>query len=161
MEIEVYEGKTPKKYDVWVTKKEEIFSFKYSEKPKWVNVESSKTLLAEITDHKSIENYIYQYNHGKKYLDRRQAIEGLAVNQVDELSFETLTGALNDSFYGLRILAIEKIDLSGANAKNAIKIIEKLAVEDDKTLVQAAAISKLEIVFIFLLVYVLGHLHAP
>jgi len=143
--VEVYEDGAPKIYNVWVSKKEEAFSFKYTKKPKWVNVGASKTLLAEITDHKSKENYIYQYTHGKKYLDRREAIIGLADNQGDEIAFETLTKALNDPYYGLRILAIDKIDVSNANAKSAIKTIEKLALNDDKTLVQAAAISKLEI----------------
>jgi aminopeptidase N len=52
---------------------------------------------------------------------------------------------LNDSYYGLRILAIDKIDISNKNAKTALKIIEKLAINDDKTLVQAKAISKLKI----------------
>ncbi len=145
LEIEVYEGESPKTYNVWVSKKEEAFSFKYTKKPKWVNVGASKTLLAEITDHKSTENYVYQYTHGKKYLDRREAIEGLAGDQGNEIAFETLTAALSDPFYGLRILAIDKIDISMANAKNAIKIIEKIAENDEKTLVQAAAISKLAI----------------
>jgi len=144
LEIDVYEGESPQTYNVWVTKKEEAYSFKYAKKPKWVNVGASKTLLAEITDHKSTENYIYQYAHGKKYLDRREAIEGLADNQSEEMAFETLTKALNDPFYGLRILVINKIDLSNTNAKNAIKIVEKLAVKDEKTLVQAAAITKLK-----------------
>jgi aminopeptidase N len=127
-----------------VNKKEEAFSFKYTKKPLWVNVGASKTLLAEITDHKTVENYIYQYAHGKKYLDRREAIEGLAGSQSNEDAYKTLTLALNDSFYGLRILAIDKIDLSNENAKNPTKIIEKLAVKDEKTLVQAAAITKLK-----------------
>jgi len=145
LEIEVYEGESPKIYNVWVSKKEEAFSFKYTKKPKWVNVGAGKTLLAEITDHKSTENYVYQYTHGKKYLDRREAIEGLAGDQENEVAFETLTAALSDPFYGLRILAIDKIDISMANAKNAIKIIEKIAENDEKTLVQAKAISKLAI----------------
>ena len=145
LEIDVYEGESHQTYNVWVSKKDEAYSFKYTKKPKWVNVGASKTLLAEITDHKSTENYVYQYTNGKKYLDRREAIEGLVVNQNEEIAFETLTAALNDPFYGLRILAIDKIDISNANAKNAIKIIEKLALNDEKTLVQAAAISKLKI----------------
>ena len=43
----------------------------------------------------------------------------------------------------MKILAIDKIDISKTNAKSAIKIIEKLALKDDKTLVQAKAIAKL------------------
>lgn len=143
LEIEVYEGESPTIYKVWVSKKEEAFSFKYTNKPKWINVGASKTLLAEITDNKSVKNYVFQYNHGKKYLDRREAVVGLAANQEDEIAYKTLVQALNDPYYGLRILAIDKIDISGTNSKNAIKIVEKLAIKDNKTLVQAKAITKL------------------
>ena len=143
LKIEVYEGESPKVYNVWVSKKAEAFSFKFTNKPKWVNVGASKTLLAEITDNKSVENYVFQYNHGKKYLDKREAIVGLAANQGDELAYKTLIKALNDPYFGLRILAIDKIDISNTNSKNAIKIVEKLAQKDDKTLVQAKAIAKL------------------
>ena len=143
--VEVYENQKPEVYNIQVDKKENSFSFNYTKKPKWVNVGASKTLLAKITDHKSVENYVYQYHHGKKYMDRREAIEGLSDYQGDEIAFKTLTAALNDPFYGLRILAIDKIDISKTEAKTAINAIEKLVINDSKTLVQAKAISKLEV----------------
>jgi len=143
--IDVYENDTPKQYEVWVDKKDNAFSFKYNKKPKWVNVGANKSLLAEITDDKTIDNYVYQYHHGKNYLDRREAIEGLSENQGDKAAFATLTKALNDQYYELRILAIDKIDISKSNISGMIKTLEKLAVSDEKTLVQAKAISKLEI----------------
>ena len=46
----------------------------------------------------------------------------------------------------MRILAIQKIDISKSNANNTIKKIEDIAVNDKKTLVQAEAISKLAII---------------
>ncbi len=143
--IDVYENEVPKQYEVWVDKKDNAFSFKYTKKPKWVNVGANKVLLAEITDDKSIENFVYQYNYGKKYADRREAIVGLGENQSDELAFKTLTDALSDKYYELRILAIDKIDISKTNAGTVINILEGMAVKDDKTLVQAKAISKLEL----------------
>ena len=123
--------------------KSKSFSFKYGNKPDLVNVDADRVLLAEIKDDKSIENLAHLYKVGKKYEDRREAIEGLVGMQENELAYATLQNALNDPFYGLRIMAIDKIDLSNANAKKAIKSIEKLASEDEKTLVRAKAISKL------------------
>ena len=143
--IDVYENEKPKRYDVWVDEKEKSFTFKYTNKPKLVNVDANRTLLAEKTDNKTLENFIYLYNHGKNYEDRREAIEGVAKNQGNDVAFKTLIKALNDKYFGLRILAIDKIDISKSNAKGAIKIIEKLAIEDKKTLVQAKAISKLDL----------------
>jgi len=141
--IDVYEGATPKRYEVLVDEKEKSFSFKYSKKPSLVNVNAEHNLLVETNDDKTIENYIFQYNHAPKYEDRRAAIEKLAENQSNEIVFKTITKALNDTYYGLRILAIKKIDISKATAGEAIKTLEKLASTDEKTLVQGAAITKL------------------
>ncbi|MDH3323864.1 MAG: M1 family metallopeptidase, partial [Flavobacteriaceae bacterium] len=143
--IDVYEDAQPKRYPVWIDKKSNTFSFKYNKKPKLVNVDGKRVLLAEISDNKTIENYIHLYTYGEKYEDRREAIEALADNQSDDAAFKTLIKAMNDSFYGLRILAIDKVDISKTSANEAIKVIEKLATSDEKTLVQAKAISKLEL----------------
>ncbi len=141
--IDVYEGAKPKRYEVLVDKKENAFSFKYSKKPSLVNVNAEHILLVETNDDKTIENYVFQYNNAPQYDDRRAAIEKMADNQSNEIVFKTLTKALNDKYFGLRILAIEKIDISKTTANEAIKSIEKLASSDEKTLVQGAAITKL------------------
>lgn len=142
--IEVYEGTKKKRYEVWVDEKSKTFSFEYTNKPDLVNVDADRILLAEINDDKSLENLVHLYQNGSKYEDRREAIEGLSAQQDNEMAFKTLTEALSDSFYGLRILAIDKIDLSNAKAKAAVKAIEELASKDEKTLVQAKAIDKLD-----------------
>jgi len=142
--IDVYEDAKPKRYNVWVDQKEKSFTFKYTKIPQLVNIGANRTLLTEIKDNKTIENYIHLYTYGKKYEDRREAIEALAENQDNENAFKLLTKALHDKYYGLRILAIDKIDISKSNVGSVIKIIEKLAISDEKTLVQAEAISKLE-----------------
>ena len=141
--IEVFENESPKRYEVWIDEKNKSFSFQYDNKPKLVNVDADRTLLAEINDEKSIENLVHLYKVGKKYEDRREAIEGLASHQENEEVFKVMLSALNDSYYGLRIMALEEIDLTGVSAKKAVKIIEKLGTTDSKTLVKAKAIDKL------------------
>jgi len=141
--IEVYEGDKAKRYEVWVDKKSSQFSFKYTKRPDLVNVDADRTLLAEWSDDKTTSNLVHLYTHGKKYEDRREAIEKLSAVQEDEKAFEVMTAALNDPYYGLRILAIENIDLAQPNGKKALKLIEGLASKDEKTLVRAKAINKL------------------
>lgn len=143
--IDVYEGATPKRYNVWVDEKEKSFTFKYKNKPKLVNAAAERILLAEITDNKTVENHIHLYTYGGQYEDRREAIVALAENQSNDVAFKTLIKAMSDKYHGLRILAIDKIDISKANSNEAINVIEKLAVNDKKTLVQAKAISKLDL----------------
>ncbi len=143
--IDIYEDAKPKRFNVWIDEKNKSFSFKYTKKPHLINGDAERVLLAEIKDNKTIEELVYQYNYAPKYEDRREAIEAMAENQKDEAVFKTLIKALDDKYYGLRILAIEKIDISKTNAKSAIKLLEKMAVNDKKTLVRAAAINRLEI----------------
>ena len=141
--IDVYEASGTKSYDVWIDEKSESFSFKYNTKPKLVNIDSKRSLLAEIEDSKSVENYVHQYYLAPKFEDRREAIAYLADHQTEKIAFDAIAKALNDNYYEIRILAIEKIDISKADAGAAIQTIEKLAREDQKTLVQAAAVKKL------------------
>ena len=147
LDIDVYENNQPKRYHIFVKKKEEKFTVKYTTRPRLINVDADKILLAEIKDDKTIEASIYQYNvKNANYLDRRTAIETLANNQSNKKAAETLAKALNDKYYGLRMLALEKIEIKGD--KNIINRIEKLAMSDEKTLVRAKAIkilSKLNI----------------
>lgn len=141
--IEVFEGESPKRYEVWVDQKTNSFSFKYENMPKLVNVDADRTLLAEFNDEKSVENLVQLYKVGKKYEDRREALEKLITHQENKEVFEIYESALNDPYYGLRILAIKNIDLEANGSKKAIKTIEGLAGNDPKTLVRAAAIDKL------------------
>ena len=142
LDIDVYETKDPKRYSIWVKDKEEQFTIKYNTKPALIDIDPDKTLLAEITDNKSLENSIYQYSIPKaNYLDRRQAIETVADHQDNAEAMKVLIKALNDPYYGLRLLALDKIKVNGN--KDIINIIKKLAVSDEKTLVRAKAIQLL------------------
>lgn len=143
--IDIYEDTKPKRYDVWVDEKNKSFSFKFVKTPHLVNAGANRVLLAEIENNKTIDELIYQYNHAPKYEDRREAIEAMADGQKDEEVFKTLIKALNDKYYGLRIMAIENLDISKTNAKSAIKMLEKIAENDKKTLVRAAAIKRLSL----------------
>ncbi len=142
--IEVYEGDKVNRNEVWVDQKEHSFTFNYNKKPNLVNVDSDRTLLCEISDAKTMENLVHQYKYAPRYADRREAIEGLTAFQDNDEAYATLVQALSDPFYGLRILAVDKIDLSKEGGKKALKSIEEMAVNDEKTLVRAKAISKLE-----------------
>lgn len=142
LDIDVYENDKVNRYNINIKNKEEKFTIKYNTKPQLINIDADKILVAEIKDEKYIDNYIYQYNNKKaNYLDRRYAIEMLATDQENKEAYKTLTKALNDKYYGLRILALDKIDVN--KDKNVLKIVEKLATSDEKTLVRAKAINVL------------------
>ena len=142
--IDIHNGKEVKKHTVWVKKQEENeFKFGATKQPDWVNIDAEKSLLAEIIETKSPENYIFQYNHASKYFDRKQALENLAKEKSKEAT-KVMLAALNDKYYGLRILAINSLDITNKDLmKLALPILEKMALEDSKTLVRSEAIEVL------------------
>jgi len=143
LEIEVHEGDKVNRHKVWVDQKEARFTFNYSQRPDLVNVDAERTLLAEWTDEKSLSNLVHLYRKGDKYEDRREAIAKLMEMQGDKQAFEVMTEALEDPYFGLRIMALESIDLAQPGSKKALKLIEEMAAKDPETLVRAAAIKKL------------------
>jgi aminopeptidase N len=145
LSIDVYESGTVANHQVQVTQREQSFTFNYSKRPNLVNINADHSLLCEINDDfKTLDNYIFQYNHASHYMDRREAILYLSKHQDNEASFKSLTKALNDSYHGLRILALESINLTYKfKKKSTIKTIENIATSDPKTKVRAVAIKVL------------------
>ncbi len=139
--IDVYEENRKLSHEVWVDGKQASFTFPFHKLPKLINIDSKHVLLAEINDKKTLENYIFQFNNAPHYLDRREALVEIAKQQTDKDAFSTLIKAFNDPYYEIRILALESIDLfQKYYKKEAIAKIQKLAQNDKKTLVKAAAI---------------------
>lgn len=145
LSIDIYEETGKISYDVWVDNNQNSFTFSYYKLPKLINIDAKHVLLAEITDKKTLKNYIYQYKNAPHYLDRRFAIEEISKHQhTSKEAFNTIIKALNDPYYELRVLALDKIDLfQKYNKKEAISKIEKLARYDKSTLVKAAALNVL------------------
>jgi aminopeptidase N len=145
LSIDIYEDSGKTRHNVWVDNAQNSFTFSFTKNPKLINVDAKHVLLAEITENKNLENYIFQYKNASHFLDRKLAIEEIAKHQQkNKDAFNTMLKALNDPYYELRILALEKIDLfQKYNKKEAIVKIEKLAQFDEKTLVRAAAINVL------------------
>ena len=137
VKLNIYENKQPKTYTIWVTKESETFVFTVGSAPNLIDFDVDKTLISEIEDNKTIANYIFQYNYAPSYENRRAAIEALKEHQEEKEVAETLRKALDDSYYGIRILALDNLDLS--DTKTLAKVKEMI-VKDSKTLVQAAAI---------------------
>jgi len=145
LSIDIYEESGKTRHNVWVDNAQNSFTFSFNKLPKLINIDAKHVLLAEITDKKTVDEYIYQFNNAPLYLDRRLSLEAISKQQQSNKAvFNTFIKALNDPYYGIRVLALENIDLfQKYNKKEAIEKIVKLAQSDPKTLVQAAAIGVL------------------
>src|SRR5688500_4385028 len=96
--IDVYENGKKVRHNVWLENRSDTFYFNYSKRLDLINVDGDKILLAEKRDNKSLQNYVYQYQHAGTYLDRREAIDFAGRNLGDPVAIELLKTALKDKY---------------------------------------------------------------
>ncbi len=128
--VDVYNGAVKKRHIVWVENKIDSFYFTYTQKPDLINVDGDKVLLAEKTDNKTAENFLHQWKYAPNYLDRREALDYFAKNNMKELA-----EGLKDKFAGLRRFTLTKLTASTTLKSDAaiITAVEKLvAAEKDR-----------------------------
>ena len=146
LSIDIFENGKPTRKNVWVSAKEKNdFTFQVSKNPDLVNLNSDGVLLAEITDTKTQEQFLIQYQNSTQFLSRYKAVENAIENLTkNPAALKTVVAALKDSNFRIRGKALVGLDLSKPDqAKAALAEVEKMASSDPKTLVQGAAISAL------------------
>jgi len=143
--VDVYQGADKKRYYVWVDKATDTLIFTTTSKPDLINVDGDKILLCEKTDHKTMDNFIFQYNKAGLYLDRHEAIDFGAENQLkDPKAMDLLKTAMKDKYNGLRIYALQRLDFKNDTVKNMIEpLLVDLAKNDPNSLVRAGALEAL------------------
>ncbi len=142
--IDIIENGKVTREKVFVDGKDASFTFSYSKTPENILVNADGVLLADFTEAKTTSQYLNQLQYTTNYAHKKEAILAIAKLQDDKNVFEAISKAIDDPFYKIRILAIENIDLFDKSSKRAvIDKIKKIALNDKKTLVRAAAIETL------------------
>jgi len=142
--LDIFEAGKRRRETVFIKNNDASFTFDFKEQPSLIQVNADGVLLCEINENKVLSDYIFQLKNAKNYTHRREALVAVAKKQDDKVAFTAVVDALEDSSYKIRILALEKMDLINKfSKKNAIQKIIKIANDDRKTLVQAAAIETL------------------
>ncbi|HEY5470652.1 MAG TPA: M1 family metallopeptidase [Bacteroidales bacterium] len=143
--VDVYQGDEKKRYKVWVDQTSDTLSFPAASTPDLINVDGDKILLCKKTDHKTLDNYIFQYHNAGLYVDRKEAIDFAATIQNDDpKALDLFKSALKDRFPGLRVYTIQKLKIENESVKNGVEsLLADLAKNDPKSLVRAAAIEAL------------------
>lgn len=143
--IDIYQGTEKKRYKVWADHQADTFIFHTVSKPDLINVDGDKILLCEKTEHKTLDNYIFQYTNAGLYIDRREAIDFAARSQSDDHNaLEFMKTALKDRYYGLRSYTLQKLNLQNDSVKNSVEpLLADMAKNDPKSTVKASAIAAL------------------
>ena len=146
--IEIYTdagGNTPIRQTVWMREQKETFSFKIaSGTPVWTAIDADCVLLCERKGEQPIEETIQQFYKTKRFQHRFDALRALkysqGVNAEARNLFET---ALADPFWVIRSNALDGIKVDPKKDSKIIAKIEKMALEDPRPDVRAAAVEKL------------------
>ena len=139
----VEEGKVYRK-NVFIDGRDNSFTFQYTNAPEVIIVNADGVLLAEIAETKTLDHYINQFKNTNVYVHKRTALLEIIKFQEDKKAFRVVTDAMSDPFYKIRKIAVEGINLSNKFSKRAvIDKIKRIAQNDQKTLVRAAAIETL------------------
>lgn len=143
--IDVFDNGKAVRQKVWVDAKEKnTFTFTSSKTPDLVNINADGILVSEITDKKTADQNLLQFNNTKELYSRLNALQGVKDDLSNPSAIKLLSAALRDPSFRIRQKALEMMDLSKPEqAKALISDVEKLASNDPKTLVQGAAIGAL------------------
>ncbi|MEO8795962.1 MAG: M1 family metallopeptidase, partial [Daejeonella sp.] len=142
--IDFYAGGKMERHEVWMNSKADTFSYSFAVKPDLVNVDAKKILLAQKTDSKTLDEYVFQYFNAPLLVDRMEAITEAAKKQDDPGARKVMIAALNDKFFRLRMMTIALLDAKNPSIqKEVAPILAKLVNGDSSTLVQASAIKYL------------------
>jgi len=141
MAVDLYVNGKKERHQIWMRDKADTLTFKLSSKPNLVNVDGDKVLLAQKTDSKTSEEYVFQYFNALLYLDRFEAMNALMGKQGDPGARKVMLAALKDKYYGLRMLAIRNINLGSDEVKQAaLPELTNIAQHDQNNTAKAAAI---------------------
>ncbi|WP_255405194.1 M1 family metallopeptidase [Tenacibaculum sp. MAR_2010_89] len=142
--IDIFEGSKKTRHQVFVTGKDASFTFPFIKHPNLIQINSDGVLLCDIIENKILSDYIHQLKYAENYAHKKEALLEVSKRQDDKKAFRAIANAMNDDFYKIRILALENINLINKYSKKAvINKIKQIAMQDTKTLVQAAAIETL------------------
>ncbi len=141
--IDIYVGGKPRRELVWVDQVENTFEFSVSQKPDLVNVDALKVMLWKKTDKKSLEQWVYQLNHAGLWLDKKEAISKVSISS-DPMAVEAMINALNDPFWNVKTMAMNKIKAAYVSKPNEVKEkLKQLALKDSHPKVRSNAIKTL------------------
>ena len=141
--IDVYGDNQKKRYKVWIERISDTFSFPINSKPELVNVDADKMLICEKTDHKTLENYIYQYKYAGSFIDRREAIVYAAKDQRNPVALNFLKNTMEDKSDRLRDFTINQLDIKNDTVRKFMETTILNKANDKVSWVRTGAIMAL------------------
>ncbi len=138
MHIAIYDSNGKHVYPIVLEELTQTFDFSFEGELKCVVVDDQEMLLGYKRENKPVDQYVYQYYNAKKYKTRRAGLlNGVASKEKDQL----ILSALNDSFWDIRLKAIDLVDKMSEEAqKEGFDKVKLMLLVDPKTQVREACL---------------------
>jgi aminopeptidase N len=141
VEVAIYDDLGEHIHKICIDSLTQTFSFPFSGTLKNCEFDHQQQLLAKIREDKPAQNYQFQYYNSKRYNARKN---GLINGSKDKnnAAQQLILDALNDPFWHIRSLAIEKAGkLTNETTGKAQIKIKELALTDPNSSVRASALT--------------------
>ncbi len=141
LSIDVYEGEMKTRYKVWIQNPVDSFVFSYKKRPLLINVDGDKIILCEKEDHKSLDNFIFQFQHAGLFRDRMETIVYCAQNKANPDAQKMISKALSDPSAEIKLKALDILGYKGDSSLNYLQPkLAELAIKDQNKIVRGLAI---------------------
>ncbi len=137
--IDIYAGGKMTRQNVRINQRLQTFTFDSAKDPDLIVFDGDGVLLAEVEEEKSLDEYIYQFEHAGNFLHRIKSLSKIADSDSPEAE-AVMKKALDEKFWLFRIFAIDNADLEDA-AESAK--IEKMTESDPHSDVRLTALEKI------------------
>ncbi|WKN42239.1 M1 family metallopeptidase [Tunicatimonas pelagia] len=142
--VDVWVNDKRSSYELWINEPYQEFTIAADTTPQLVLFDAEGALLAEVYHNKSEEEWAYQFRNTNHFMHQLTSLQTLVNDSTATVTPVILTEALDDDFWMIRRLAINALEdqLSGSDSTLLLKI-ERLARNDEKSLLRADAINAL------------------
>ena len=143
LEIAVFDDNGKHIHKVVVDALTNSFELPYAGTLKCVIFDYQQMVLAKVREEKPTDQYIFQYYNGERYHARKEGLM-LGTKNKEQQGQQLILDALNDAFWNIRLLAIEKASkLTLENRTKGLAVVKELAMMDPNSAVRAAALNYL------------------
>jgi aminopeptidase N len=145
LQTDLYYGGHVERKKIVLDKASQVFAWKLSSKPDLVNMDAERMLLCEKEDHKSKDNYIFQFYHAPLYLDRFESLNKTGTDyEANSPAGKMMEDGLHDKYWNIRVQALKNIGTQLKANKDRLKpAIIDLSLKDTASQVRAQAMKVL------------------
>jgi aminopeptidase N len=139
--IDLYVKGKKERMNVVIEKQKEVYNFSIAQAPDWVSFDADKVLVAEVSQEKSVPEWMFQYNKTSLYADKIQALAKLSTYLELATVQELFLKAMNDASPEIKKYAIKQSGILVKYVDSKLKqTLIKLVQKDENAQVRAEAI---------------------